>query len=107
MIYVLNLYDLIPGKEDQYRDYMRQAGPLLAKFGARPVVTAHAPLAMLEGDNERAHMIIVEFPDKSAFDEFYAAADAAKLHPLREGATRNYIWTVYDGWDLGAWLGDA
>lgn len=54
MIYVLNLYDLIPGKEDQYRDYMRQAGPLLAKFGARPVVTAHAPLAMLEGDNERA-----------------------------------------------------
>ncbi|MEM7541666.1 MAG: DUF1330 domain-containing protein [Pseudomonadota bacterium] len=103
MIFVLNLYNIRPGKEALYREYMKHAGPKLADFNAAPIAAGEHPVE-LSGNNKRSHMVLVSFPDREAFDDFYQACDEAGLHELREAATDNYLWTLYEAWDLAAWM---
>ena len=105
MPFALNLYDLIPGKEDTYREYIAAATVHLGAVGASLVAAAETPLKQLAGDNRRDHMVVVHFPDAAAFERFHALAEADGLHALRESATTNYVWTLYDDWDLETWMG--
>ena len=104
MFYALNLFNFVPGKEDQYRDYSVKAGKIIYGLGGRVIVAGHAPVRNLHGDVERSQMIVVQFPSEAAFQQFFDEAERQGLHPLREGATRDYIWTLFTPWDMRAWV---
>jgi pimeloyl-ACP methyl ester carboxylesterase len=104
MLYALNLFNLISGKEDQYRRYSIAAGKMIYAVGGRVVAAGHAPLRFLHGDIERRHMIVVEFPNETAFERFLEHAERDELHALREGATADYIWTLFNHWDMREWV---
>lgn len=46
----------------------------------------------------RNHFVFVQFPDLEAFEELMKDLKAADLRHLREDATENYIWTLYEAW---------
>ena len=99
MIYALNVYDIIPGKEAVYAEYIEKAGPLAAGLNVRVVAAGQNPLRELSGQS-RNHFVVAGFPDLAAFDSLMAALRLHDLHRLREAATENYIWTVYEAWGL-------
>lgn len=104
MLYALNVFNLVPGKEDDYREYNLRAGRLIYGLGGRVVAAGHEPVRELHGDQTRRYMIVVEFPSEAAFQQFLEQAEREDIHRLREGATTDYIWTLYQPWDLKAWV---
>jgi pimeloyl-ACP methyl ester carboxylesterase len=107
MLYALNLFNFVPGKEDQYRRYSVLAGKIIYGLGGRVIAAGHTPLRYLHGDVERRQMIVVEFPSEEAFRKFLDEGEREQIHELREGATCDYIWTLFEYWDMRAWVREA
>ena len=53
MIYALNVFNLIPGKEDDYRDYSVKAGRIIYRLGGKVVSAGSGPLREMHGDTTR------------------------------------------------------
>ena len=53
MIYALNVFNLIPGKEDEYRDYSVQAGRIIYGLGGKVISAGAGPLREMHGDCTR------------------------------------------------------
>jgi uncharacterized protein (DUF1330 family) len=104
MLYALNVFSLVAGKEAVYRDYSVKAGKIIYRLGGRVVASGHQPIRYLRGDVQRQEFIVVEFPSEAVFQQFHDAAESEGLHNLREGSTYDYIWTLYQPWDLRAWV---
>ena len=104
MPYALNVFNLLPGRESEYRDYSVKAGKIIYGKGGRVVASGWNPIRNIHGDVERRYMIIVEFPSEEVFQAFIDEADKQEIHHLRENACTDYIWTLYDDWDVRAWV---
>jgi len=102
MIYALNLYDIVEGEEDTYRQYIKLATRQLKDIEARPVCTGTNPIKGLKG-RTRQHMLVMQFSGVKEFDRFMQLLEDHQLHSLREVSTENYIWTLYENWDLKSW----
>ena len=106
MVYVLNVFNFIEGKEDDYREYSVRAGKIIYGKGGRVISSGWNPIRELRGDKTRKHMIVVEFPDEKIFQEFLDEAEKQNVHRLREESTTDYIWTLYEPWDMREWVKD-
>jgi uncharacterized protein (DUF1330 family) len=106
MIYAMNLYDIIPGKEDMYREYVRRGSEFLAEIDAEQVAAGHHPGRGLKGKT-RGHFVIMRFASIEEFDRAMAIMEEHDIHHLRENATENYIWTLFENWDMAAWLAEG
>ncbi len=53
MIYALNVFNLIPGKEDEYRDYSVKAGRIIYRLGGKVISAGAGPLREMHGDCTR------------------------------------------------------
>ena len=104
MVYALNVFNFVPGKESQYRDYSVLAGRLIYGFGGKVVSSGCQPIRRMHEDRERRQMIVVEFPSEAVFQQFIDEAEKQDIHRLREESTTDYIWTLYEPWDLRAWV---
>ena len=104
MRYALNVFKLILGREDDYREYNPAAGRIVYGLGGRVVAAGRGPARELRGDASRRCLIVVEFPGEDAFQRFLDQAERDDIHRLRENATTDYIWTLYQPWDLKAWV---
>ena len=52
----------------------------------------------------RDYMIVVEFPSETVFQSFIEEAERQDIHSLRENSTTDYIWTLYEPWDIRDWV---
>lgn len=103
MIYAMNLYDIIDDKEEMYKEYLKQSIELLEGIDAEPVVAGEKPLDSLYGQ-ARQHFLIMKFGSKKDFDLLMQRQEEQQINELREQSTSNYIWTLYEEWDVGHWL---
>ena len=62
MIYALNVFNLVPGREAEYRDYSVKAGKIIYGLGGKVLGAGQGPLREMHGDTTRRQMIVVEFP---------------------------------------------
>lgn len=104
MIYALNVFNLAPGREDDYRKYSVLAGKIIYGVGGKVIASGWQPLRRLHEDRERRQMIVVEFPSEEAFQRFIDEGERQDIHRLRENSTLDYIWTLYNPWNLRAWV---
>ena len=104
MVYALNVFNLVSSKENLYREYSVKAGKIIYSKGGKVVSSAWSPIRKLKGDIERRYMIVVEFPSKEVFQEFLDKAKSENIHQLRESSTKDYIWTLYEPWNIKAWV---
>lgn len=98
-LYALNLFDL--ADNDDYLAYSRRSPQAVARHGGQVVALGrHAGHAAETGDTEpRQVLVLVEWRDQRAFDDFLADPELADLHPLRENGTRRYIWWTFERLD--------
>jgi uncharacterized protein (DUF1330 family) len=104
MVYALNAFTLLPGKDDQYREYSVRAGKVIYGLGGKVVASGHQPIRHMHGDALRQQFVVVEFPSEAVFQAMIDELDRQNLHELRETATKDYIWTLYRHWDMRAWV---
>jgi uncharacterized protein (DUF1330 family) len=104
MIYALNLFNFVPGKEATYADYSVKAGKIIYGMGGRVISSGHKPIQYLKADAKRDQFIVVEFPSQEAFEQFHTEAEKQDIHRLREEATSDYIWILFEPWDLREWV---
>ena len=107
MVYALNVFNLLPGRENDYRDYSVKAGKIIYGMGGRVVASGWNPIRNLHGDVERRYLIVVGFPSEAVFQAFIDEADKQHIHDLRENACSDYIWTLYEPWDIREWVKSA
>ena len=104
MVYALNVFNLVSSKENLYREYSVKAGKIIYSKGGKVISSACNPIRKLKGDIDRRYMIVVEFPSKEVFQEFLEEAEIQNIHRLRESSTKDYIWTLYEPWNIKAWV---
>lgn len=104
MVYALNVFNLVPERENEYRDYSVKAGRIIYGMGGRVVASGWKPIRNMHGDTERCYLIVVEFPSEEVFQAFIDEADKQDIHQLRENACTDYIWTLYEPWDIREWV---
>jgi uncharacterized protein (DUF1330 family) len=107
MIYALNVFNLIPGRESRYRDYSVKAGRIIYGLGGKVVSAGTGTLRQMHGETTRRQMIVVEFPSLEVFEQFIDEAETQNIHSLREDSTSDYIWTLYEPWDLRQWVNES
>ena len=104
MIYALNVFNFVPGKEAIYADYSVKAGKIIYGLGGRVISSGYRPIQHLKTDVQRDQFIVVQFPSKEVFEQFHAEAERQDIHRLREEATTDYIWALFEPWDLREWV---
>jgi len=100
VIYALNVYDVIDGKESVYATYAEKAAPIIDGLGITVVAAGDKAIREISGQT-RNHFVVVQFANVETFDALMAGLEANDLHRLREEATENYIWTLYKPWGFG------
>jgi uncharacterized protein (DUF1330 family) len=104
MVYALNAFNLLEEREEDYAEYIVQAGKIIYGLGGRVVASGWKPIRNIHGDRERRYMIVVEFPSELVFQQFLDEGERQGIHRLREHSTTDYIWTLYEPWDLRKWV---
>ena len=94
-MYALNLFDL--ACNDDYLAYSRRSVDAVSFHrGTVVALGKHAEHpAEVGGELPREALILVEWRDRAAFDEFLGDPELAGLHRLRENGTRRYMWWTF------------
>jgi uncharacterized protein (DUF1330 family) len=79
---------------EKMRQYARQVGPVLERFGGRILATFPPTPATVEGDWHPQVLVVQEWPSAADFHAFWSSTDYAALRDLRRAAARSQIVTV-------------
>ena len=95
MIAVLNLFNIRPDLMDQYRSYLAQVKPLLARYGARIAFYGTTRLVCM-GRFEQQYCGLVLYPDMDALRRLSRDPDFKRIQRLRDEATTEFEMVVLD-----------
>lgn len=73
--------------EDWVAEYMQTVPPISAKFGVQPIASG-TDYEMLDGQWRGASMVLLRFPSRQVFKDFWYGAEYAPMKALREEHTR-------------------
>ena len=95
MIVVLNLFDLIPGKEADYARYLRAVQPILDRYGAKVLLYGLTRMVYL-GTCTQQYCGLIAYRSLDDLRRLSHDPDFVKIRPLRDGSTANYILTAIE-----------
>ena len=98
MIVVLNLFDIIPGREKQYAQYLRRVQPILSRHGAKILVYGLTRMVYF-GAADQAYCGLIAYPDIVAFKKFSGDPEFQEIRPLRDNSTSRYILTAIEDFE--------
>jgi len=85
-VYMMNALWFKPkGGAVRYQDYLRAAGPIVAKYGGR-ALGRYRPLQAMIGKFDAELVFFVEWPSWEMFEKFVADPEYAAIRHLREEA---------------------
>jgi uncharacterized protein (DUF1330 family) len=93
-VYALNLFDV--ADRDEYLAYSKRSVAEVARYGGRVVALGKFREALLGDVEPRQVLILVEWPDKEAFNGYCNDPTLADLHAHRENGTDAYVWHLFD-----------
>ncbi len=79
--------------EAAFADYLRQAVPIIERFGGR-YLTRAGTHDVLEGGWRPNRVAVIAFPDMAALQAFYRSADYEPLIVLRQKAATDVIIAI-------------
>jgi len=90
-IYMLNVLSFKPeGGADRYKEYLKAAAPISARYGARKL-DSFVPEAALIGEFDADLLFFVEWPSRQMFDSFLGDPEFQAVLHLREEALSNSL----------------
>ena len=98
MLFVLNLFDIVPGREGDYAEYLRLVEPILDRYGAKVLLYGQTRMIYM-GNCTQEYCGLVAYPDiKSLRDLSHDEAFEA-IRRMRDDSTENYVLTVIEGFE--------
>jgi uncharacterized protein (DUF1330 family) len=96
-VYALNLFDV--ANRDEYLAYSKRSAAEVARYGGRVVALGKFRESILGDVEPRQVLILVEWPDKDAFNGYCNDPGLADLHAHRENGSSAYVWQLFDRLD--------
>ena len=93
MIIALNLFDVVPGKEAMYAEYLRRVRPILERHRARVLFYGRTRARFL-GSCDQGYCGIIAYEDLADLARFSRDPEFKEIRSLRDGSTANYVLTV-------------
>lgn len=95
VIVVLNLFDIVPGRQGQYAEYLRRVQPILDRFEAKVLLYGLTKFVYMGSCTQQycgliAYRTLDDLRRLSHDDEFN------EIRPLRDHSTRNYVLTAIE-----------
>ena len=98
MIVVLNLFDIIPGREKLYAEYLRRVQPILVRHGAQILVYGLTRRVSM-GDATQQYCGLIAYPDLGSLKRLSRDPEFLEIRPLRDDATTNYVLTAIEDFE--------
>ncbi len=96
MIIALNLFDIIPGREAIYAEYLRGVRPILERHRAS-VLFYGRTRATFRGTCSQEYCGIIAYEEPADLARFSRDPEFAEIKTLRDDSTCNYVLTIAEG----------
>jgi uncharacterized protein (DUF1330 family) len=96
VIAVLNLFNIIPGKEKQYAEYLRRVQPILDRYNAKVLLYGLTRMVSL-GTCAQQYCGLIAYNSVNDLRKLSHDAEFNAIRPLRDGSTENYVLTTIEG----------
>ena len=96
LIVVLNLFDIVPGKENDYASYLRRVQPILDRFGAQVLLYGLTRMIYM-GDCTQEYCGMIAYKSLADLRALSHDPDFIAIRPLRDNSTKNYVLTAIEG----------
>ena len=99
MIVVLNLFDIIPGKEKDYAEYLRRVQPILDRHGAKVLLYGLTRMIYMGKADDRMREVcgLIGYENLQDLRNFSHDPEYNEIRPLRDNSTTNYVLTTVEG----------
>jgi uncharacterized protein (DUF1330 family) len=98
LIVVLNLFDILPGSEKTYAEYLRRVQRVLQQHGARILLYGLTRIVYM-GNCQQQYCGLIGYPDLKALRALSHDPEFLAIRPLRDGSTTNYVLTVLEDFE--------
>ncbi len=98
MIVVLNLFDIVPGKEKDYAEYLRKVQPILDRYGAKVLLYGLTRMIYM-GNCSQQYCGLIAYPSLAELRKLSHDPDFIEIRGLRDGSTKNYVLTAIEGFE--------
>jgi len=98
VIVVLNLFDIHPGRERQYAEYLRRVQPILDRVGARVLLYGRTRYVHL-GPCTQEYCGLIAYDSVDALRRLSHDEAFNTIRPLRDESTCNYVLTTVEAFD--------
>ena len=98
MIVVLNLFDIIEGRQARYANYLRRVQPILDRHGAEVLLYGLTRM-IYKGPASQEYCGMIAYPDVKALKAFSRDEEYAQILPLRDSSTANYVMTAIESFE--------
>lgn len=95
MIVVLNLFDIQPGKETDYAQYLRRVQPILDRYGARVLLYGLTRMVYW-GNCTQQYCGLICYPTLDDLRKLSHDPEFLTIRPLRDNSTSNYVLTAIE-----------
>lgn len=95
VIVVLNLFDILPGREKQYALYLRRVQPLLDRVNARILLYGLTRLVHM-GHCPQEYCGLVAYDSLDDLRRLSHDPEFNEIRPLRDSSTTNYVLTTIE-----------
>jgi uncharacterized protein (DUF1330 family) len=98
VIVVLNLFDIIPGREKQYAEYLRRVQPILDRYGATVLLYGLTRM-IYSGSAAQQYCGLIGYNSIADLRRLSHDPQFNEIRPLRDGSTRNYVLTAIEAFE--------
>ncbi len=96
MIVVLNLFDIVPGKERDYARYLREVQPILDRHNAKVLLYGLTRMVYM-GNCRQEYCGMIGYESLGALRKLSHDPEFDKIRSLRDNSTTNYVLTAIEG----------
>ena len=98
MIVVLNLFDIVAGREKRYAEYLRRMQPILDRFGARVLLYGLTRMIYM-GNCSQRYCGLIAYKELDDLRKLSHDPEFIKVRLLRDSSTKNYVLTAIEGFE--------
>ena len=98
MIVVLNLFDIVPGKEKDYAEYLRRVQPILDRFGAKVLLYGLTKMVYM-GNCTQQYCGLIAYRSLDDLRKLSHDPEFNAIRHLRDNSTTNYVLTAIEGFE--------
>ena len=95
MIAVLNLFDIIPGQEKQYAEYLRRVRSILDRCNAKVLLYGLTRM-IYTGACTQQYCGLIAYESLGDLRRFSHDPEFNEIRPLRDKSTANYVLTAIE-----------